>query len=506
MTRRGVATLCLCAGLVAGSFAIPAGAANPFPQGTAAYARTTDAILWTRTTKATTVRFSVATDRAMDRVVKRGRTNAIASNNFTVKPRVANLRPNRRYFYRFTTRAGASPVGTFETLPAASSTAPLKFSMSGDSDVLWTDPPDGPQSRPFAVLDRIRETAPDFFIYLGDTIYSDSETEAPPALTLQEKWAKYRANRTPAAKSMLKSLSVWAGWDDHEVINDFDGAVLAQEDPALLQAGRDAFNDYWPIEEDTYYRDVRVGANSHFFFLDERSYRSQSPDEADSPCRDAEGDLDLAPTMPQGDRNALGLPPTDPACLAHIFDPTRTMLGSEQLSWLQQGLLESDAKWKFIVNEVVITQAYVLPYDRWEGYHAERDALLSFIRDNNIKNVVFLTADIHANIGSRVYVSKADDDLPVAYEVVAGPIQTCTLECEIDRILGPGTGEDFVTFMTFRGLVDVDCVDINTFGYATVTVPSDAGSIGVQWRDDERAAGGGGKLVEGCDETIQAAP
>lgn len=505
MTRRAAGALLLCVAVLSTSAAVSVGAPNPFPQGIAAYARTNDAILWARTTRSGTVRYQVATDRAMDHVVARGSKRAVVSENFTVKGRVGNLRPARRYFYRFTTAAGSSRVGTFKTLPGAASTAPLTFSMTGDSDVLWDEPPDGPQE-PFAVLDRIRETAPDFFIYLGDTIYSDSETGVAPALTRQEKWAKYRANRTASAKRLLRSVSTWVGWDDHEVINDFDGAVLAQEDPALLQAGRDAFNDYWPIDEDVYYRDVRVGANSHFFFLDERSYRSQSPDEADSPCRDAEGELDLAPTMPPGDRAALGLPPADPACLAHIFDPTRTMLGTEQLAWLEQNLLESTAKWKFIVNEVVINQAYVLPYDRWEGYHAERDALLSFIRDNNIKNVVFLTADIHANIGGRVYVSKADDDLPVAYEVVAGPIQTCTLECEIDRILGPGNGANFVTFMTFRGLVDVDCVDINTFAYATVTVPADGSALGVKWLSNEKARSGGGKLIEGCDEHIQAAP
>ena len=399
-----------------------------------------------------------------------------------------------------TTAAGSSPVGTFKTLPGAASTAPLTFSISGDADVLWTDHPDGPTAS-LAIFDRVRETAPDFFIYLGDTMYSDSETSVEPALTKQEKWAKYRANRNGPAKRLFKSVSTWVGWDDHEVINDFDGAVLSQTDPALLQAGRDAFNDYWPIEEDIYYRDVPVGANSELFFLDERSYRSQSPDELDSPCRDAEGDLDIAPTMPEGDRAALGLPPVDPACLAHVFDPSRTMLGNEQLAWLQQGLLESTARWKFIVNEVPMVQLFVGPYDRWEGYHAERDALLNFIRDNGITNVVFLTTDIHANIGGRVYVDKANDQLPVAYEIVAGPIQTCTLRCGVDRILGPGSADNLRQFLQFRGLVDVDCVDFDTYGYATVSVPTE-GPLGVQWRSNERARTGGGKLIEGCDEQV----
>ena len=33
--------------------------------------------------------------------------------------------------------------------------------------------------------------------------------------------------------------------------------------------------------------------------------------------------------------------------------------------------------------------------DRWEGYAAERTDLLRFIKENNIKNVVFATGDFH---------------------------------------------------------------------------------------------------------------
>jgi hypothetical protein len=47
-----------------------------------------------------------------------------------------------------------------------------------------------------------------------------------------------------------------------------------------------------------------------------------------------------------------------------------------------------------------------LPYDRWEGYAAERTEMLEFIRnpdgntmtDDHLKNVVFLSTDIHAAI------------------------------------------------------------------------------------------------------------
>ena len=49
------------------------------------------------------------------------------------------------------------------------------------------------------------------------------------------------------------------------------------------------------------------------------------------------------------------------------------------------------------MNEVPIQQFYALPYDRWEGYAAERTKLLTFLKEN-VKNAVFLTTDVHANM------------------------------------------------------------------------------------------------------------
>ena len=49
------------------------------------------------------------------------------------------------------------------------------------------------------------------------------------------------------------------------------------------------------------------------------------------------------------------------------------------------------------MNETPIQQFYALPYDRWEGYEAERTTLLAFLQ-RKVRNVVFLTTDTHANM------------------------------------------------------------------------------------------------------------
>lgn len=459
-------------------------------------------MLWTRVSAPGPLRWQVARDADFDRVVRHGRVAARAPADNTVKPVARRLQPATRYYYRFRAGQVQSLTGTFKTLPAPDRPAGLFLAYTGDSDVLWTDHPD-PDAKPFEVLTRIAEEDPDAFIYLGDTIYSDSETGARPALSRAAKWRKYRRNRIAPTQGVLRSTSTWAGWDDHEVINDFDGAVLQATDPELLAAGKAAFGDYWPVREARYYRKVDVGSEIDLIFLDERTYRTQSPDEVDSPCRDAEGALDLVPTMPDNYRAELFQEPVDPECFAHMYDAARTMLGAEQLAWFKDTLLNSTATWKLIVNQVPITQIYALPYDRWEGYSSEREDILGFIAQNSISNVVFLTTDLHTNVGSRVYVDIDEDaSTPVAYEAIAGPIQTCTLKCEVERIIGEGRAESLRAFLRSRGLIDDDCIQLDQYGYATVEIPRDAATLKIRWRSNERRPGGGGQRVDDCPASV----
>ena len=48
------------------------------------------------------------------------------------------------------------------------------------------------------------------------------------------------------------------------------------------------------------------------------------------------------------------------------------------------------------MNEVPVQQFYALPYDRWEGYEADRKRVLNGLQ--GVKNVVFLTTDVHATL------------------------------------------------------------------------------------------------------------
>ena len=87
--------------------------------------------------------------------------------------------------------------------------------------------------------------------------------------------AKHQYNRAdPAFAAFLRTTSVYAIWDDHEVVNDFAGP----SEP-LMPVGRQAFLEYWPIEPPAgdrtrLYRRARWGRLVDLFILDTRQYRS----------------------------------------------------------------------------------------------------------------------------------------------------------------------------------------------------------------------------------------
>jgi phosphodiesterase/alkaline phosphatase D-like protein len=208
--------------------------------------------------------------------------------------------------------------------------------------------------------------------------------------------------------------------------------------------------------------------------LDERSCRSPS---AETACAG-----DLAPTLPTALRTQLStqfgvpLPPLPPACQATLADPSRTFLGARQKRQLKGFLRHSTARFKFVVNQEPIQQLYALPYDRWEGYQAERSEILRFIRDSHIENVIFLTTDIHANIINEVFIDQFTDPTPLAHEFVTGPIATFTYEQELRSEASRLGFSPDLAVSAFHGLLDLlgaDCRHLNDFAYGLVEVNSD---------------------------------
>ncbi len=309
----------------------------------------TSAIIWTRVNREALVSVEVALDPSFTDSRTTSPVMAELATDFTVNIALTDLEPHRRYYYRICTRdplaiseALRGSPGTFVTAPAPDDPASFTFVVSGDS---WA------RFQPFRVFAAMGEMEPDFFLYLGDTIYAD--LSLPPARTLNQYRRAYKVNRRDASLQWLLNLtSVYAIWDDHEVENNFDRTH------PRIPIGRQAFLEYWPIRRNAedprrLYRSFRWGQAAELFILDTRQYRdpSREPDTSQ-----------------------------------------KTMLGAEQKAWLKAALRQSTATFKFIATSVPLR---FHGRDSWEGYTTERQELFDFIQQNDIRNVIFLAADVH---------------------------------------------------------------------------------------------------------------
>ncbi len=462
------------------------------------------AVLWTRANQEATLQLEVATDSDFEQIIF-DRSVQTAGDDFTAKVFAAPLIPNRTHFYRWRSGDHSSETGTFQTPPLRLRPVDVRFAFSGDSDGT-TRASDGFRFNNFEALGAAQRERLDFFIYLGDTIYADSQLRESSAKTLEEYRGAYKVNREyENLLALLKSTSVYAIWDDHEVRNDYAGQTV---DPERYANGRRAFLEYMPVIDlklpadpgcagSPLFRYFRWGKDVDIIILDERTCRN---DKVESACLidTVLGPLpDFFPTLPTDVRRELRrefplvalleLIPlaAPPGCLAAIFDPTRTMLGPTQKALLKSILAGSRAKFKFIINEVPIQQLFVDPYDRWEGYGAERAELINFVRRNQVKNVIFLTTDLHANIINEVFIDAFTNSQPVAHEFVTSPIATFTLAGPREGI-PPELTEllaDVVNFLLDRA--GVDCRNLDSFAYGLVEVDVHAETTTVTLKDDD---------------------
>jgi alkaline phosphatase D len=389
----------------------------------------TTAIVWTRADWLCVVWFELATDEAFATIEQSADILASVDNDFIVKLELTDLSPATGYFYRFGIIGdpeSASRIGRFRTAPASDEAATLRFVFSGDV---------GFTSAPFPILSQVADEEADFLLWFGDTIYADDPAAISGiATTLDEYRVKYQEIRSdPHVQEALAATPLRVGWDDHEVTDNYAGT-----DPTLpadqLEAAYRAFFEYMPLEdqqmpEDPFrtYRRFGWGSQVEFFLLDGRQYREPSAQAICGSNPDPLGTL-TGPLL------------ADPVC-TQALSRQRSMLGQEQFDWLTKGLAESTATVKVVVNNVPFSYLGLLPYDRWDGYDAERRALLEFINAKEIGGVLFLTTDFHSNWYNpdvtRHFRDRSPDydlpnDVPVA-EAIVGPIGVETLH---ESVLG----------------------------------------------------------------------
>lgn len=393
--------------------------------------------LWTRVADVGgrgRVRLEVARDRDFRRVVAADELLTRDSLNHTVKVRLGRLDPDERYYYRFETANRQSIVGRFQTALPPDSRRPVRFGVFSCQE--YTN---GFYNAHAAMA---RDDL-DFVVNLGDYIYSDVGIGPPfgvreanythsqgrfSAVELDEYRQVYQVARQDSSLRRVHArFPMISCWDDHEVQNDYSGADpnggAVTGDPYSVSR-RDtayrAFFEQMPTFQtktgtNRLFHTARFGRTVDLFVLDERQYRDADP---------------------------CGGSGSGPRC-AEVDQP-RDLLGPKQASYARGGLKRSNAAWKVIANAVVMMPIKLSDteydgFDAWQGFPAEREALLSTVA--KVDDVVFVTGDYHAFIAGDVQTAAGKT---VASEFVGGSVSSAT-EPEtkaITRTPGYGTSDN----------------------------------------------------------------
>ena len=108
------------------------------------------------------------------------------------------------------------------------------------------------------------------------------------------------------------------------------------------------------------------------------------------------------------------------------------------LLMLKEGLLQSNARFKVLMNSVPITDmsrmlSFALDEDRWQGFPEQREEILSFIEDEQIEGLVWLTGDLH--YGQLGHVDPPGGTAENQWELLVGPAGS-TLNSFVELVLG----------------------------------------------------------------------
>lgn len=359
----------------------------PFYHGVASGDPLTDkVIIWTRVTPRDSlpsieVKWEVAKSSDFSSVIKEGVIETTPSKDYTVKIDVTGLEENHKYYYRFSALDNVSVIG--ETRTAASSGLDsVQFAVVSCSNYEFGY---------FNAYGRIAERQDlsavihlgDYIYEYGPGVYGDSASgrvniPAHEIISLGDyrlRYSQYRLDQD--LKKAHQKHPFITIWDDHEIANNSykDGAQNHQDGEegdylSRKNAARKAYYEWMPVrEDDQLYRQFKFGELVDLIMLDERLAGRTAPAE----------NLD------------------DP----DLKSEERTMLGDNQLKWFEDKLNTGTGRWKIIGNQVIFSYLnwgrpnFSINLDSWDGYPVEQAKIASFIKDNDINNVVFVTGDTH---------------------------------------------------------------------------------------------------------------
>lgn len=222
------------------------------------------------------------------------------------------------------------------------------------------------QTRPQPIWDKILETKPDLFLFIGDNVYADTEDMK----VMRDKYAMLGA--MPGYRKLVRSTPIMATWDDHDYgVND-GGAEYRKR-----AESREIFFEFFGEPQGSERRkhegvyDAKIfgpaGKRVQIILLDTRYFRTQ-----------------LKKRVPADRTRGPYIPDTD---------PHSTMLGEEQWRWLEVQL-KIPAEIRIIASSIQVV-AEDHGWEKWMNFPNERLRLFQLIRNTKAAGIIFVSGDRH---------------------------------------------------------------------------------------------------------------
>jgi alkaline phosphatase D len=396
------------------------------------------AVIWGRCDRPARMHVDWATKKDFRDVRRIAGPAALSASDFTSKLSLIELPPGNEIHYRvryedLVTGVFSQPeVGRFR-VPDARAARPFRFTWSGD--VCGQGFGINPRAGGMRLFKAMRAAKPDLFVHCGDVIYADAPIRPKKRLddgrtwhnltipekskvaeTLPEFRANFRYNFLDHhLREFQRDVPMAYTWDDHETKNNWwPGRVLADrryrvKHCDLLSArARQAFFEYTPVARrpeapGRIYRKLGLGPLIDVFILDTRSHRGPNT------------------------RNRQEQP-----------GPSTAFFGDEQLQWLSKELQSSRAIWKVIATPQPLCLQIAHARTDYEGLsngapgrprgrEHELARLLATLKKNKVRNVVWVTADVHYAAAHHYHPDRAGfRDFDPFWEFLAGPINAGT--------------------------------------------------------------------------------
>jgi alkaline phosphatase D len=424
------------------------------PQGVAAGDVAPDrAVIWSRTDRPARVVVEYSTTEKFENPSRRVGPAALETSDYTARTILTGLASGQRIFYRVLfqdlanlTSWSEPGTGSFRTPEAGAPTRDVTLAWSADTvGQGWGINKDWGGLRLYDVM---RKAEPDLFIHCGDTIYADQHL--PAEITLEDG-SIWRNVVTEAKSKVAETLDEYRGnykynllddhmrrfnaevpqvaiWDDHEVRDnwynernlDTDERYTVKSMALLAARARKAFLEFNPVglstdDSERIHRALPYGALADVLTIDLRSYRGPNSENR-QPSLSAE---------------------------SMIF-------GREQLDSFKARLAASRATWKIIASDMPVGLVVRDGPSLFEaiangdagpplGRELEVAELLRFIRDRRIRNVVWITGDVHYCAAHHYDPSRAVfTEFSPFWEFVAGPLHAGTFgPAALDKTFGP---------------------------------------------------------------------